>query len=222
MKLNKVLILCASMMMLASCGISTPGGNRGNQGSGDNQTSSQEVTGLQLLSFKSVEKVGRMTRSTEQLGDKNTTLEATVKNEERDSFVDLVLYISWLNTEVVYNEGNGTYVCTSTTVKQEGMWVTKITLDIELQFSKSTYDCSVEVKEVNFLHSGTERMKAALNDPNISLLTFQYNGYDTVNFTDKPEIIESGIVYRVHEGAEPYVSAIGTSGNSRSPPAPAS
>ena len=191
-RISKLFVTAVAALMLTCCSTVSPGG-----GGGSNKN-------LELLSFKKVDKTTRQLRTVAPVNDKETSVEATVKNEQRDSFIDLVLYISWLNTQVVYNEGHGSYVCTSTTVYENNLWVTKISLDLDLKFNTSTYDCYVEIVEINFLHSGSERMQAALSNPEISKLTFTYNGYDTTNFTNKPEIIAGGIIYEVKETDNPY------------------
>ena len=202
-KISKLFVAIIASLMLSGCSTVSPTPSE----SGNTNTSEEGSlnNSLELLSFKKVDKSSRQLRTVTPVNDKETSVEATVKNEQRDSFIDLVLYISWLNTQVVYNEGHGSYVCTSTTVYENNLWVTKISLDLDLKFNTSTYDCYVEIVEINFLHSGTERMQAALSNPEISKLTFTYNGYDTTNFTNKPEIISGGIIYEVKETNDPYV-----------------
>ena len=156
-KISKLFVAIIASLMLSGCSTVSPTPSE----SGNSNTSEDGSlnNGLELLSFKKVDKSSRQLRTVTPVNDKETSVEATVKNEQRDSFIDLVLYISWLNTQVVYNEGHGSYVCTSTTVYENNLWVTKISLDLDLKFNTSTYDCYVEIVEINFLHSGTERMR---------------------------------------------------------------
>ncbi len=114
---------------------------------------------------------------------KNVSLEATVYNENRDSFVDLVLYLSWLDTFVVYNEGNGEYQCSVTTTFEGGQWVSKISMLLELGFDEDYYS-RIEIQEIQFLHGGTGNMKASLSDERTRTIEYGYVGVNNVVFGD--------------------------------------
>ena len=55
--------------------------------------------------------------SPQALNGNDISIDVTVRNRRRDPFVDLVLYLSWLDTDVVFNEGHGAYQCATTTVR---------------------------------------------------------------------------------------------------------
>ena len=169
-------------LMLTGCNI---GNNVNNQSSKQNTTNSQnesisssnssnnEVKNeLQLLSFKAIDETvaipmtleGEVNSGQEVLLDKwdsNFKVEAIVKNESRLSFVDMVLYISFLDTYVAFNNGNGDYTCSATTILENEIWVTKISFDINVDFSNS-YFGYVEVQEINFLDLNSSISKANL------------------------------------------------------------
>lgn len=116
---------------------------------------------------------------------------ATVKNEIRDPFIDLVLYISYLDTKIVFNEGNGEYVCASTTKLENGIWVTKISLTLNLVFDDE-YMCNIEIDEINFLHGGTDIWKTDLNNDNIKRIDFGFIGNSEI---ENGRIKQNDIIY---------------------------
>ena len=126
-----------------------------------NSSNNEVKNELQLLSFKAIDETvavpmtleGEVNSGQEVLFDKwdrNFKVEAIVKNDSRLSFVDMVLYISFLDTYVVFNDGNGDYSCSTTTILENEIWVTKISFDINVDFSNSHFGY-IEVQEINFL-----------------------------------------------------------------------
>jgi len=109
----------------------------------------------------------------EATSDTHQHVRATIRNVERDSFIDLVLYFSWLNTQVVYNEGNGEYQCKSTTKfdNENQVWVTVIDLELDVEFDEE-FTAMVEVKEINFLHNGDQKVHAELNSTAVRTIEY--------------------------------------------------
>ena len=124
------LIIAIIMVGLASCGIPNMIGNTNLQllriETSDNMA---EVTNVKTYNRRK-EKM-RIDEHVEELEDDLVTLIAVVKNEERASFIDMVVYNSQNKKTVVYNEGNGTYQCSSETVFEDDMWVTNISFQIQ-------------------------------------------------------------------------------------------
>ncbi len=137
----------------------------------------------------------------EEIDNSVVEVVATVKNENRDSFVDLVLYVSYLNTKVVFNEGNGEYVCASTTKLEDGIWVTKITLTLNLIFDEE-YTCNIEIDEINFLHGGTDVWKTDLNNNGVKRKDFGFVGDFDVEYGENGEFRQDKIIYEIMEGNE--------------------
>ena len=104
-------------------------------------------------------------------------IEAIVKNNNRDSFIDMVLYISFLDTYVVYNEGNGEYTCSTTTVYENDLWVTKINLEVQLYKCSDLYG-ELSVSEINFLHNGSFNEQVDLNKTGKKNITFHKHLYN--------------------------------------------
>ena len=92
---------------------------------------------------------------------------ATVKNMNRVPFIDLVVYLSWKNTAVVFNEGHGEYQCASTTVFEDGLWVTNIEFDLEPEYDEQ-FEAKVEILQISFLGSDNSLLNASLSDSNVS------------------------------------------------------
>ena len=141
---------------------------------------------LELLSFRIVDEgaprlsneneEGIILLSTES-GENEQTVEpidhgvkrfcATVKNMERVPFIDLVVFLSWRNTAVVFNEGHGDFQCASTTVFEDGEWVTNIEFDLEPEFDEN-FEAKVEILQISFLGSDNSLKNASIIDSNVS------------------------------------------------------
>ena len=137
-----------------------------------NSSNNEVKNELQLLSFKAIDETvavpmtleGEVNSGQEVLldeWDRNFKVEAIVKNDSRLSFVDMVLYISFLDTYVVFTDGNGDYSCSTTTILENEIWVTKISFDINVDFSNSHFGY-IEVQEINFLDLNSSISKANL------------------------------------------------------------
>ena len=101
------------------------------------------------------------------------SLRAVIKNSERASFIDMVVYNSQTNKTVVYNEGNGTYQCSSETVFEDEMWVTNIEFLFETQTEK-VEDFYVEIKEIKFLKNNVDA-KVDLNTEEVRKIEFTFS-----------------------------------------------
>lgn len=129
---------------------------------------------LYLQDFYSTNEVSTRNRAETRVNSLNLeedsafiSCEALVVNKIRDSFLDIVVYTSWNDKHVVYNEGNGTYVCSSTTEFDGENWKTKIIFDVYFDAAiekKDAQNGEVKVEEITFLHSNSERTNAYLND----------------------------------------------------------
>ena len=128
---------------------------------------------LQLLSFKAIDdnnaSIMKMQKDNEDVqevvldeGQNTIFVEAIVRNESRYSFVDMVIYLSFLDTYVVFNEGNGNYICSTTTILENDMWVTKINFEVNVDFSESYYGY-VEVNEITFFDLNSLKVNTNLN-----------------------------------------------------------
>ncbi|MBO4534343.1 MAG: leucine-rich repeat domain-containing protein [Clostridia bacterium] len=140
--------------------------------------------------------------SMQHVASKNVSIDVEVRNRQRDSFIDLVLYLSWMDTYVVFNEGNGDYLCATNTIYDRNYeeWVTHITIDVtQLVFSADKY-CYLEIMEINFLHSGTERMAADLADEETRTREFAWDGIDQYNLTNSNSIARDGdFIYHFYD-----------------------
>lgn len=174
---------------------------------------------LKLISFDGIEKEDSNTnslvkRKNNKLEEENgvtivndayNRVEATVMNKKRDSFVDMVIYLSYSDKMVVFNEGNGDYQCSTTTEFEDDMWVTKIVLDLVLEFDNEA-SCYVEIKEINFLRDGSDKKKAQIDGKEVSQVNFgfvlpengvfNYNGF-RINSSD------SRAIYKYDENGNP-------------------
>ena len=136
---------------------------------------------LELLSFAVVDEdhatrldTGHMThdgfemladRSEEIMvvGGQRKTFRATVKNMKRAPFIDLVVYLSWKGTSVVFNEGHGEYQCASTTAYEDGLWVTNIEFELDVRFD-DRYLAEVEIEQITFLQSENRVVNVSLEE----------------------------------------------------------
>lgn len=120
--------------------------------------------------------------------DEKLSLKAIVKNENRDSFVDLVLFSSQLNTYIVFNEGNGEYQCSSTTVFEDGLWVTSILLD----FNPGDINGYLEVTEISFLKNGSDKSNAFISESSIKKVSYHKHSYGEWEIAKQPEAYADG------------------------------
>ena len=168
-----VCFLVLFMVMLGACG------------GEETPTSEPNIdNGLQLLSFETTKNKTKQLKQlekrnsnekkeVERVEDKNVEVVATVKNENRYSFIDLVLYLSYKNTKVVFNEGNGEYICSTTTIYENDMWVTKIIIDLELEFDEN-YGCFIEIDEINFLGLSSEQQSVEFKKSEADIKIIKY------------------------------------------------
>jgi hypothetical protein len=96
----------------------------------------------------------------EEINSETVCFVAVIKNENRASFIDMVVYNSQNGKTVVYNEGNGAYQCSSETVYEDGVWVTNIRFNINAELCAE--DFYFEIKEIKFLRNNSDE-KADLN-----------------------------------------------------------
>ena len=109
----------------------------------------------------------------------NVKLLAKVKNTNRLSFIDIVIKSEALKTSVVFNEGNGNYICSTNTVMDGDIWVTDIVIDLPyslIELSHCNDHKEIEITEINFLAFDKSVSKADLvEESNIRNLRFSYN-----------------------------------------------
>lgn len=175
----------------------------------------ENLNSLQLLSFETVKKEKSEIVDDKQVLNKlsavkiyetkknkieeietadNVEVVATVKNLNRDSFIDLVLYVSYLDTKIVFNEGNGEYVCASTTILKDGIWVTDITLSLNLIFDED-YTCNIEIDEINFLHGGKDVLHTDLNNANVRRIDYGFTGDLETEYAENGQFRQGNFVY---------------------------
>ena len=107
----------------------------------------------------------------EEIESQTVSLVAVIKNENRASFIDMVVYNSQTGKTVVYNEGNGAYQCSSETVYEDGMWVTNITFRVNVELTADNF--YFEIKEIKFLRNNTDE-KADLNTLDVRKKEFRF------------------------------------------------
>jgi hypothetical protein len=108
--------------------------------------------------------VGNTGDNIEEIESETVNLVAVIKNENRASFIDMVVYNSQTEKTVVYNEGNGAYQCSSETVYEDGMWVTNIGFSVNVELTTDTF--YFETKEIKFLRNSAD-VQVDVNDENI-------------------------------------------------------
>jgi hypothetical protein len=119
----------------------------------------------------------------EEIESETVNLVAVIKNENRASFIDMVVYNSRIDKTVVYNEGNGAYQCSSETVYEDGMWVTNITFSVNVELTAD--DFYFEIQEIKFLRNNTDE-KADLNTLDVRKKDFRFsNEYFDMKATQK-------------------------------------
>ena len=107
----------------------------------------------------------------EEIESNYVNLVAVIKNEDRASFIDMVVYNSQNGKTVVYNEGNGSYQCSSETVYEDGMWVTNIRFSIYVELVAE--DFYFEIQEIKFLRNNADE-KADLNTLDVRRKDFRF------------------------------------------------
>ena len=107
----------------------------------------------------------------EEIENTYVNLVAVIKNEDRASFIDMVVYNSQNDKTVVYNEGNGSYQCSSETVYEDGMWVTNIRFSINAELVAE--DFYFEIQEIKFLRNNADE-KADLNTLDVRRKDFRF------------------------------------------------
>jgi hypothetical protein len=131
---------------------------------------------LQLLRIEKIEEnvnYSKRRNLKQEVDGYYISLRAVIKNSERASFIDMVVYNSQTNKTVVYNEGNGTYQCSSETVFEDEMWVTNIEFLFETQTEK-VEDFYVEIKEIKFLKNNVDA-KVDLNTEEVRKIEFTFS-----------------------------------------------
>ena len=194
MKFLKTLLLVVtilSLVLLTACDL---GGIINNTPQGDNNNSQSTQTNLQLLRIETAESAfatfpnGYTALSinqqsvpsfaaqntdvqVEEIENTYVNLVAVIKNEDRASFIDMVVYNSQNGKTVVYNEGNGSYQCSSETVYEDGMWVTNIRFSIYVELVAE--DFYFEIQEIKFLRNNADE-KADLNTLDVRRKDFRF------------------------------------------------
>lgn len=107
----------------------------------------------------------------EEIENQTVSLVAVIKNENRASFIDMVVYNSQTGKMVVYNEGNGAYQCSSETVYEDEMWITNITFRVNVELTADNF--YFEIKEIKFLRNNTDE-KADLNTLDVRKKEFRF------------------------------------------------
>ena len=173
-----VILLMAFMICFASCGIPNSSSNTNLQllriDTLDNTSISSDVENKPAKHSTRVYASG-----VEELNNNYVTLVAVIKNEDRASFIDMVVYNSQNKKTVVYNEGNGAYQCSSETVYEDDMWVTNIRFDVNVELTNESF--YFEIKEIKFLRNNVNE-KADLNTNEIRKKEFTFSSayYDEV------------------------------------------
>ena len=113
----------------------------------------------------------RTANQIEEIESQTVSLVAVIKNENRASFIDMVVYNSQTDKTAVYNEGNGAYQCSSETVYEDAMWVTKITFRVNVELTADNF--YFEINEIKFLRNNTDE-KADLNTLDVRKKEFRF------------------------------------------------
>ena len=103
-------------------------------------------------------------------------LKAVVKNDDRKSFIDVVLYSSELNTKVVFNEGNGEYQCSSTTIFEDNQWVT----NIFLKFTVTSELGELSIDEIGFLSLDNSKENAVIKNDKNKTIKYHVHNYEEI------------------------------------------
>lgn len=93
----------------------------------------------------------------ENYGDQGVVLDAVIKNNDRLSFLDIVLYSASTGKRYVYSAGAGDYIVEASTERSDDVWTTRLRFqwigwDIYGKESdKCFFDTYLEIEEINFL-----------------------------------------------------------------------
>ena len=161
---------------------------------------------LKLLSFKAIDNSNNNNKNARRekkekeniqeiiVSEENNILyfETIVKNDNRLSFVDMEIYISHLNIQVVYNEGNGNYICSSTTIYEDNLWKTKINFSLSISFENvnETYGY-VEVKNIYFLDTNSSKIETEVDSVSVKKINFHQHYSNAVLNEINPCLFEN-------------------------------
>ena len=185
-KFFALLVAVISLFLLVGCSLSNNDSN-GNTPQTDLQLLRIETTeanggypgGYRPLSYvnrKSAKAVTTLAAKNtdnqiEEIENQTVSLVAVIKNENRASFIDMVVYNSQTDKTVVYNEGNGAYQCSSETVYEDEMWITNIAFNVNIELTTDNF--YFEIKEIKFLRNNTDE-KADLNTLDVRKKEFRF------------------------------------------------
>ena len=196
-----MLLFSIFAMLLSACNNSTL---QSNSKDGDNSGGGDSiVSGLELIAFGRYEELQKNTSNEkknvmkqplllddgktnrnktisideEYHSDEETRFMVQVRNVNRLSFVDLVLYSDTTKTSYAFNEGNGEYTCATTTVNIGDEWVTNISFFTnKVLFKEGNDSCGyktyLEIKEICFLSFSNDNVKADVDKNNVKKLDF--------------------------------------------------
>ena len=145
--LNKIITLFLSFLIISGCSSSI--------------SSDLFSNDLELLSFKAVEKNGNFLYNNKNGNEENEVvlsscnnelfIEAVVKNSNRFLFIDMIIYLSFLDTYIVLNEKNDDYLCSTVTLFENETWVTKINFKVDINFEYNLVDTNTNVNYNNLV-----------------------------------------------------------------------
>lgn len=133
--------------------------------------------------------------------ESSITLEAIVQNDDRVSFIDIVMFIPYLNTDIVFNEGYGDFRCSSTTMRSGDTWITKIAMKLDIDYS-SARDGEFEIKEVKFLGNNASNRLAYINGRESCTLNYHIHDYNQVVEKHLATCIEDGYELKKCSGCQ--------------------
>ena len=171
-------LLFVTSLLLSACG-----------NSGGGNSSAPESSNLELLYFgkptNAVPINNRLLMSPYRLNDgepeekhydvqyyEGIELEAHVKNTERLSFLDIVVFSQSTGKKYVFNDGNGEYRVESSTVLDGEVWITKIRFSdiwtaINVPRDTCVLDTYLEIEEINFLSLTGSVTKTDINNGDV-------------------------------------------------------
>lgn len=188
---KQILLLGLAALMVGLLSACRSGGN------GDSNTDSTDSSGsvhnedLKLLYFGSKDNSHSVLNRQRKLEDvpddinymsyysEQIPLTLVVTNTNRYSFIDFVLRNNNTNRLYVFNEGNGEYTCSSTTIYSNEKWVTTIEFVVTNYFVDLEQDndasVSLEITELNFVNFSGNVEKADLNTEDIRTQYFAWD-----------------------------------------------
>ncbi len=183
-KISRFALFAICGLVLSGCGIS----NNNNSPTSSGSTNKREDLRLEYFGPQKGYKPNPVSKFNEDNNEKEVllnndfeklTLNIFVKNDNRYSFIDLVILNHSDNLQYVFNEGNGDYTCLSNTINTGTQWETRIEINVSNYFVNLEHEngasASLEIKELNFYNFSSEVEKANLNTEDISTLTFGWN-----------------------------------------------